>query len=346
MEDTQNNNPWVSFCMSTYKRPLFLKQQLESLLKQNFTDFEIVISDNDVEGSGKTIAESFGDSRINYQTNSENLGMVKSFNHSLAKAKGEFVVMITDDDPVYSDMLQTLYDLSRKYPGYGVYHGGCEILCYSPITAKAMRGKVGINSCLSSEMEYNEEKLYSADEFPYIFFKGKLGSLLLWSCGIIKREILVGNGGMPDYGVEYMTDHAYTVVNCSHSGMVYINRALGHQAIHGENFGFSQVKNLDKYISTPELFCKWVEERLSKRSDWAELKKIMHSFVGRSMVEFSLFISKSFKTANYPEKEFKKAFKKVFDIPYLKKWRYKYLLLSKYPATFQYLLHLKQKYYR
>ena len=346
MEDTQNNNPWVSFCMSTYKRPLFLKQQLESLLKQNFTYFEIVISDNDVEGSGKTIAESFGDSRINYQTNSENLGMVKSFNHSLAKAKGEFVVMITDDDPVYSDMLQTLYDLSRKYPGYGVYHGGCEILCYSPVTAKAMRAKVGINSCLSSEMEYNEEKLYSADEFPYIFFKGKLGSLLLWSCGIIKREILIGNGGMPDYGVEYMTDHAYTVVNCSHSGMVYINRALGHQAIHGENFGFSQVKNLDKYISTPELFCKWVEERLSKRSDWAELKKIMHSFVGRSMVEFSLFISKSFKTANYPEKEFKKAFKKVFDIPYLKKWRYKYLLLSKYPATFQYLLHLKQKYYR
>ena len=139
-------------------------------------------------------------------------------------------------------MLQTLHQLSIKYPGFGVYQGGCEILCYTPFSARVMRAKVGINSCLSSEMDYDAEKVYTAEEFPYLFFKGKLGSLLLWSCSIIRREILIENGGMPDYGTEYFTDHAFIVVNCSHSGMVFKNRALGHQAIHGENFGFNQLK--------------------------------------------------------------------------------------------------------
>ena len=342
--EKKDNMPWVSFCMSTYKRPQFLKSQLECLLRQTFPDFEIVISDNDPEGSAKTIIEQFNDPRIRYYLNNENLGMVKSFNSSLAKSAGEFVVMITDDDPVYPDMLETLHQLSVKYPGYGVYQGGCEILCYTPFSARVMRAKVGINSCLSSEMDYDAEKIYTAAEFPHVFFKGKMGSLLLWSCSIIKRDILLQNGGMPDYGTEYFTDHAFIVVNCSHSGMVFKNRALGHQAIHGENFGFNELKNLNKYKAIPESFTGWVGERLKTRPDWPALQKEMYSFVGQSLVEFSLFITKSLKELHFPDDDFKKALNNVFKLPYLKKWKTKYVLLSKYPATFSYLLQLKQKF--
>jgi glycosyltransferase involved in cell wall biosynthesis len=330
--------------MSTYRRTEFLRQQIEGILKQSFPNFEIVISDNDPDASAKEVVASFDDRRVIYHHNESNLGMVKSFNNSLSKARGEYVVMITDDDPIYSDMLETLFNLSKKYPGYGVYHGGCEILCYTPFTAKAMRAKVGINSCLSSTMDYNEERVYSGEEFPYVYFNSKLGSLLLWSVNIVKREILLQNGGMPDYGTEYFTDHAYTVANCSHSGMVYLNRSLGHQAIHGDNFGFSQLKNLDKYKKAPESFCNWIEERLGKRKDWPQVKMAMHSFVGRSMVEFSLFIHRSLKHYNLPDRGFKAAFNEVFKLPYLRKWRYKYLLLSRFPATFQYLLQLKQRF--
>jgi len=341
---TEGNIPWVSFCMSTYKRPDFLEKQIQGLLKQTFTDFEIIISDNDPEASAKKVVDLFTDQRIVYQLNQENLGMVKSFNNSLARARGAFVVMITDDDPVYPDMLETLKGLSEQYPGYGVYQGGCEVLCYTPSSAKVMRSKVGINSCLSSEMDYGAVKIYSAKEFPYIFFSGKLGSLLLWSVAVIRREILLENGGMPDYGTEYFTDHAYNVVNCSHSGMVYVNRALGHQAIHGENFGFNQIRNIEKYKLIPANFTGWIEERMKKRADWPELKKEMYSFTGRAMVEFSLFIKKSLKELGLPDEDFKKALNSVFKITYLRKWKRKFILLSKYPATFSYLLQLKQKF--
>lgn len=347
MDVIQNSipeKPWVSFCMSTYKRPEFLDKQIECLLNQTFKNFEIVISDNDPTGSGNIAVKKFNDPRIKYKINNENLGMVKSFNASLHRSLGDYIVMITDDDPVYPDMLKTLFDLCKNNPGYGVYQAGCEILCQSPFNAKVMRSKVGLNSCLSNDLYYNEIKKYSAEEFPYIFFQGKLGALMLWSVGIVEREVALKVGGMPDYGTEYFTDHAYIVANASEKGMLYLNRSLGYQAIHGENFGFNQLKNMEKYKILPESFTQWITDKLKHRNDWPALQKEMHKFVGRSVVEFSLFIKKSLDTFKIPADDFLKAKDYVFKIPYIKKWNVKFLMLSKFPITFNYALQLKQKF--
>ena len=150
IEPVSENKPWVTFCMTTYKRPEFLRNQLNSLLKQTFTNFRIIISDNDTSASGESIVKEINDPRISYACNEINLGMVKSFNRSLNRAATEYVVMITDDDPVYPEMLQTLYDLSIEYPGYGMYYGGCDIMCMDPDVARSSRLKVGTNSCLAN----------------------------------------------------------------------------------------------------------------------------------------------------------------------------------------------------
>src|SRR5439155_14160305 len=100
--------PRVSFCMTTRRRPEFLLQTLESLQRQTFADFEAIVSDNDPAGSGRAVVEGLKDARFRYYCNGEDLGMNASFNRSLSRAQGEFVVMITDDDPVYPDMVETL----------------------------------------------------------------------------------------------------------------------------------------------------------------------------------------------------------------------------------------------
>jgi len=191
--------PWVSFCMTTYKRPEFLKQQLESIAKQTFPDFQIIVSDNDPEASGRKVVEELDDPRILYFLNETNLGMVKSFNRSLSKAQTEWVVMITDDDPVYPDMLQTLYDLSISHPGYGMYMGGCDILCSNPVVARSSRLKVGTNSCLA-DLAIGTIREYSGRDFPFAYFRGEIGGHLLWSTGIVRRDIALSIGGMPDFG--------------------------------------------------------------------------------------------------------------------------------------------------
>lgn len=341
--DSTTQAPWVSFCMSTYKRPDMLREQIQVILQQSFRDFEIVISDNDPDSVLTTMINEFNDSRIRYAVNEVNLGMVKSFNRSLQRSRGSFVVMITDDDPVYPNMLQELYDLHMKYPGYGAYFGGCNIKCYTVAAAAVMRSKVGLNSCLSSEMDYGTVKIFESSDFPILFLDGKLGSLLLWSCGVIRKDILVKNGGMPDYGSEYFTDHAYNLVNCSEQGMVYLNKSLGHQSIHGQNFGFTQMQHFDKYQSTPEKFVEWVSDKLNTREDWKVVEPHLFQFTGRAVVEFSLFIKRTLIINQKSTKVFHKSLDQIFKIPYLKKWKRKYILLSRYPFLFQMLLQLKSR---
>ena len=68
--------PKVSFCFTTFKRYDYLRSTLESVRNQTFSDFEVIVSDNDPEQSGRDIVESF-DSRFKYFPNEENLGMKK-----------------------------------------------------------------------------------------------------------------------------------------------------------------------------------------------------------------------------------------------------------------------------
>ena len=88
--------PLVSFCFTTYKRHNYLLSTLKSVQKQTFNDFEVIISDNDPDSSGKEVVQEINDSRFKYYSNFENLGMKKSFNKSLERSSGEYIVMIAE----------------------------------------------------------------------------------------------------------------------------------------------------------------------------------------------------------------------------------------------------------
>src|ERR1017187_5289052 len=105
MEPIRENKPWVSFCISTYKRPEFLKRQLIALSQQTLPNFQVVICDNDPEASGERIVKDFDDTRFGYYHNIENLGMILSFNKCIKIAATPYIIMLTDDDYVDSNML-------------------------------------------------------------------------------------------------------------------------------------------------------------------------------------------------------------------------------------------------
>jgi len=336
-----NGEPWVTFCMTTYKRPDFLREQLKTILKQTFSEFSIIISDNDTEGSAEIVVKEINDPRISYHRNEENLGMVKSFNRSLARAKSEYVVMITDDDPVYPDMLRILRELTLKYPGYGMYMGGCDISCQNPIVAKTSRLKVGTNSCLA-DLPIGTVRTYTGEEFPFAYFKGEIGGHLLWSTGIVKREIAISIGGMPDFGAPYNTDFGYIVLSGAQEGAVLINTSLGCQVVHGANYGFTE-SQFDKLYITPNAFYKWVMERLPSRYNYSGLGEYMETFLARWVVEYAVSIHKFLATNEGNKEGFKKFIKKTFSIPYLKKWKYKYYLAVNYPFVFELSVEIKRR---
>lgn len=341
MEPVSETKPWVTFCMTTYKRPGFLRNQLNSLLKQTFTNFRIIISDNDTSASGESVVKEINDPRISYVCNEINLGMVKSFNRSLARADTEYVVMITDDDPVYPEMLQTLYDLSVEYPGYGMYYGGCDIMCMNPDVARSSRLKVGTNSCLAN-LPIGTIRTYKGSEFPLAYFKGEIGGHILWSTGVVKREIALAIGGMPDFGAPYNTDFGYIVLSGTREGAVLLNTSLGCQVVHGQNYGYTEA-DFDKFYITPEAFCNSIMTNLPEGFDVQTLKAPLQTFIGRWVVEYAVSIKKFLHDKKISDKDFNIYADKIFKISYLKKWKLKYDLALKFPNIFELSIQIKKR---
>src|SRR5579871_3106652 len=238
MPDSHQDRPWVSFCMSTYRRTGFLGKALAQIKAQTFPDFEVVISDNDPEESAAPVVAAMADARFRYFPNKTNLGMVGSFNKSIERARGEYIVMITDDDPVYAEMLQTLHDLTISHPGYGLYIGGHDTFFAGLLQAKMSKAHVGTNSSLA-DWELGAIKAFSAEEFPRAFLDGRFSGGLLWSVGIVRREIALAIGGFPDYGTPHLADCSYILLSGCSAGCVHINLSLGNRAIHDENYSYS-----------------------------------------------------------------------------------------------------------
>ena len=332
--------PKISFCFTTYKRHDYLKKTLESVRIQTYEDFEVIVSDNDPEQSGRKIVENF-DERFKYFPNDQNLGMKKSFNKSLERSSGEYIVMIADDDPVYPDMLETLLKLAEDYPGHGMYLGGCNWFCTEPDLADFYNCKVGVNSCLAHR-PIDEIIKFDGNEFLKNFFNFKIFPNYLWSTAIVKRNVLIQVGGVPDYGTAFLGDYAYMSIMGGHSGCVVINKALGHQTLHKQNFGREQNKEL---IILGPRFIEYVSTKLSHLSDWQVIKKRMEHFVAVWIVRHMAFL-RAYSIQNGDKeslREINQCQKEIFRIPFMRPYWKKYYLLTRLPALHDLIVRWKSK---
>ncbi len=216
----EEEKPWVSFCMSTYKRPKLLELQLNGLSHQTFTNFEVIISDNDPDNSGKNIVENLNDSRFKYFCNGENVGMMPSFNLSIERATADYIVMITDDDPVEKNFLLELFTIYKHNNSYGVYAGF--------LRKKTSFGKI----------EYIKNDKFAEE----ILDPGKTKSIL-WSSCIIRKDIAIKIGKIPDYGSPHLADHAFIIMAGSVNGGVIINKMYSTLTSHNENFSKSHLNS-------------------------------------------------------------------------------------------------------
>ncbi len=110
----------MNFCsviITTFKRPQFLREAIESVLKQSFRDFELIVVNDDPAGAEvQEIVSSFRDPRIVYVKNKTNLGSAKSLNVGLGKAKGKYIAILDDDDVwLSSEKLKEQVGFLEKY---------------------------------------------------------------------------------------------------------------------------------------------------------------------------------------------------------------------------------------
>jgi glycosyltransferase involved in cell wall biosynthesis len=101
----------ISIALATYNGAKFLRKQLESILNQSVTDFEVVVCDDCSTDKTPQILQEYAsrDSRFKVYQNAKNLGFKKNFEHILTLCKGEFIAFCDQDDIWEPNHLEILY---------------------------------------------------------------------------------------------------------------------------------------------------------------------------------------------------------------------------------------------
>jgi glycosyltransferase involved in cell wall biosynthesis len=120
------SRPFFSVIIPTYNRADFIRQTIESILSQSFTDFELlVVDDGSTDNTGEIVSE-IKDSRIVYYKK-ENAERAAARNFGAQRAKGEYINFFDSDDLAYQHHLSTAYDFISNNPASEIFHLGYDI---------------------------------------------------------------------------------------------------------------------------------------------------------------------------------------------------------------------------
>jgi glycosyltransferase involved in cell wall biosynthesis len=102
--------PLVTLAIPTANRLPYLRQSLRDVLQQDYDNLDILVSDN--QSSDETEAEVKSmvreDHRLRYRRNMVRVPITTHFNQCLAAAKGEFFVLLSDDDRISPQFVRSL----------------------------------------------------------------------------------------------------------------------------------------------------------------------------------------------------------------------------------------------
>lgn len=91
--------PKVSICIPAYKQPDYLRRTLQSVVMQDYEDYEVIITDDSSDDSVKDVVAEFSENvRIRYHKNIERKGSPGNWNEAIRRASGEYIKILHHDD--------------------------------------------------------------------------------------------------------------------------------------------------------------------------------------------------------------------------------------------------------
>lgn len=218
--------PWITVLIPTYKRAGMLEEALNSVLSQWHTDFfwDVIVLDNEPddgkENDTERLIRQIDNKRVLYYRNSEHMRPGDNFNRGFLLARGEWVMMLHDDDLLVSNAVQIMGRLIHMYDE-GIKILGAVVASYIQVEYDALRHKmkadvIGMNQylCNHSAKYYN---LYHMTH-TYIKVLGHIGGTVPSNGSTYRREAVLEMGGFnEDYGISgdlillYNIENSYKV---------------------------------------------------------------------------------------------------------------------------------------
>jgi glycosyltransferase involved in cell wall biosynthesis len=211
---TGNSFPKVSIGIPTLNRVEYLKLAVGSALAQDYTNLEVIVSNNSSSDTTKEYLEAIADPRLRLIHHETQIAMVENWNACVAAATGELFLLLSDDDLLEPTAIGDLVGSFENAPGdVGIAYCGGWIIDSAGNKLRPMAHSPQYETAHSMIMN---------------FFEGKRD---IWFCGILFRSEEMKAGFPLDYSVT--ADTALWIQNvCTHGASAFAPKELVCYRVH------------------------------------------------------------------------------------------------------------------
>ena len=219
----------VSVMMPIYNsREDYLREAIESILNQTYSDFEfLIINDSPENTKLDDIVNSYNDPRIKYSKNSKNLGVIATRNVQLKMSKGEYLAFLDHDDIATPNRLELQVQYLDSHIDVGVC-GSC--------ATRIPSGK-------SYSVPVDDEDIKLA---------------LFQKCPIVFPSVMIRKSVMTDNSIEFSDDYDYGLWCRMASFTKFHNlpMKLVEYRVHGDNMSLTTDFDPEPILRSKEEFRK------------------------------------------------------------------------------------------
>ncbi|MDQ0969217.1 glycosyltransferase involved in cell wall biosynthesis [Flavobacterium sp. W4I14] len=219
--------PLVSVVFTSYNHAEYLKQAIESIISQTFTDFEfIIVDDCSTDGSIEILNQYKNDSRVKLNLLEKNTGSyVKASHFGALKAVGKYILFAQCDDYAAPNQLQRLVDQMEANPNVGVV--------FSRSTLVDEHGKV-----ISDDYSIRDKAFKTRFKQDVLVSGSEMLKFLSYSCvipnlsaALVRRELYFKAEGLPERFL-MAADWAFWIEMTTHCDFYYISESLNNFRQH------------------------------------------------------------------------------------------------------------------
>lgn len=111
-------NDLISIVLPVYNGAKYLRESIDSVLAQTYTNWELLIVDDCSRDETPAIAQEYAqkDSRIRYYRNEENLRLPRNLNKGFSLTRGDFLTWTSDDNRFHPNALQRMLEVLKAHP--------------------------------------------------------------------------------------------------------------------------------------------------------------------------------------------------------------------------------------
>lgn len=122
----ENATPCVSVIVITFNRVDILSETIDSILRQTYTDFELIVVDNMSDDATEEYVASLSDLRTRYFRNPNHGVIAVNRNYGIQQARGKFIAFCDDDDLWLADKLHQQITLLERNPDVALCYTNAE----------------------------------------------------------------------------------------------------------------------------------------------------------------------------------------------------------------------------